>query len=205
MTDKLRAAAQAAIGVLAGATRHHMTTSLPQAIENYGSIAGCRIVGEELWFKRVPEVMLELSEALAEPQQEPSVAWRDHVEQRLLSWRQRFVNKCGDQLELQDFMGQESIDDLLDYVLDEFTEPAQAQPLSDEQAKKLCHVGPVFAPNGVVSRTPYAYRKELMEATLRGLRKGEAAHGITQPRMSAAHKAGISPMAAWPFETGEKP
>lgn len=44
------------------------------------------------------------------------VGWADEVEQRLLTWRQRFVNKSGDQLALDDFMGQESIDDLIDFV-----------------------------------------------------------------------------------------
>jgi hypothetical protein len=41
------------------------------------------------------------------------------VEQRLHSWRQRLMNKSGDRLALDDFMGQESIDDLIDYVCDE--------------------------------------------------------------------------------------
>ncbi|WP_421885215.1 NADAR family protein [Methylibium sp.] len=40
----------------------------------------------------------------------------DVVEQRLLTWRQRFMNKSGDRLALDDFMGQESIDDLIDFV-----------------------------------------------------------------------------------------
>lgn len=47
--------------------------------------------------------------------QEPA-DWADQVEQRLLTWRQRFMNKSGDQLALDDFMGQESIDDLIDFV-----------------------------------------------------------------------------------------
>lgn len=47
----------------------------------------------------------------------------DVVEQRLLTWRQRFMNKSGDRLALDDFMGQESIDDLIDFVC---SPPAQS-------------------------------------------------------------------------------
>ena len=42
------------------------------------------------------------------------------VEQRLHTWRQRLMNKNGDRLALDNFMGQESIDDLIDYVCDEW-------------------------------------------------------------------------------------
>ena len=41
------------------------------------------------------------------------------VEQRLQNWRQRTMNLSGDRLALDDFMGQESIDDLIDCVCDE--------------------------------------------------------------------------------------
>jgi len=58
--------------------------------------------------------------------------------------------------------------------------PAQRKPLTDEEARKLIKVGPVYAPDGVVTRSPIAYRKELEEAGLRGLRKGEAAHNIKE-------------------------
>ena len=44
----------------------------------------------------------------------------DAVEQRILGWRQRTMNKSGDRLALDDFMGQDSIDDLIDYVCDEW-------------------------------------------------------------------------------------
>lgn len=66
-----------------------------------------------------------------EPEQEP-VAWRDHVEQRLLTWRQSFVNKSGDQLALDDFMDKRSLDDLIDFVCDEYTTPPKRKPLTDE-------------------------------------------------------------------------
>ena len=65
-------------------------------------------------------------------QQEP-VAWRDHVEQRLLTWRQSFVNKSGDQLALEDFMDKRSLDDLIDFVCDEYTRPQAREPLTDEE------------------------------------------------------------------------
>jgi hypothetical protein len=65
----------------------------------------------------------------ASPPQEP---WRDHVEQRLMTWRQRFVNLSGDQLALDDFMDKESLDDLIDFVCDEW-----AQPESKSVQKRL--------------------------------------------------------------------
>ena len=52
--------------------------------------------------------------AVGEPE-----AWREHVEQRLLAWRQSFVNRSGDQLALDDFMDEQSLDDLIDFVCDE--------------------------------------------------------------------------------------
>lgn len=67
-------------------------------------------------------------------QAEP-VAWRDHVEQRLLTWRQSFVNRSGDQLALDDFMDKESLDDLIDFVCDEYTAApvAKLEPLSERE------------------------------------------------------------------------
>ena len=44
----------------------------------------------------------------------------DHIEQRLRTWRQRHMNTHGDHLELYDFMGEDSIADLVDYVCDEY-------------------------------------------------------------------------------------
>ena len=65
------------------------------------------------------------------------VAWRDHVEQRLLTWRQSFVNKSGDQLALDDFMDKRSLDDLIDFVCDEYTAPRQWQGLTNEELWEL--------------------------------------------------------------------
>lgn len=44
----------------------------------------------------------------------------DHIEQRLRTWKQSRMNESGDQLALDDFMGDESIADLVDFVCDEF-------------------------------------------------------------------------------------
>jgi hypothetical protein len=54
----------------------------------------------------------------------------------------------------------------------------QRASLTDESAARLCAVGAVYAPDGSVTRTPAAYRRELEDATLRGFRLAERAHGI---------------------------
>lgn len=71
--------------------------------------------------------------APAAPQQAEPVAWRDHVEQRMHNWRQRKMNRSGDRLALDDMMSKESIDDLIDYVCDEWSDPVapqQAEPVA---------------------------------------------------------------------------
>lgn len=98
-----------------------------------------------------------------------AVAWREHVEQRLQSWRQRFVNKSGDQLALDDFMDKESLDDLLDYVLDEWSEPpcaapqeaVERQPLTEPQITEVWSAQEGFFPG------PVTFARAI-----------EAAHGI---------------------------
>jgi hypothetical protein len=81
-----------------------------------------RALLQEGWQARAA---LSQQAAPAEP-----VAWRDHVEGRLNDWRQRFVNKSGDSLGLDDFMDKESLDDLIDFVCDEWATPPapEAQP-----------------------------------------------------------------------------
>ena len=74
--------------------------------------------------------------APAAPQQAEPVAWRDHVEQRLHNWRQRTMNRSGDRLALDDMMSKESIDDLIDYVCDEWSDPAAPQ-----QAEPVAQIG----------------------------------------------------------------
>lgn len=81
---------------------------------------------------------LDASATAAEPTPSVSaepVAWRDHVEQRIRSWRQRTMNKSGDRLAIDDFMGQESIDDLVDFVCDEFASPQP--PVSGQPNARL--------------------------------------------------------------------
>lgn len=59
--------------------------------------------------------------------------------------------------------------------------PVQArEPLTAKQAKAICKVGAVYAPDGQVSRTPLQYRRDIEAAKLAGLRGGERAHGITK-------------------------
>ncbi len=57
-------------------------------------------------------------------------------------------------------------------------EPVARKPLTEQQVDKLATVGPVYAPDGIVSRRPQEYRRELESALRRGVRAGEAAHGI---------------------------
>ena len=47
------------------------------------------------------------------------------VERRLRTWRQRLVNRSGDQLALDDFLDRESLDDLVDFVCDEYSKEAK--------------------------------------------------------------------------------
>jgi len=73
-----------------------------------------------------------LRTALAAEQPEP-VAWRDHVEQRIRTWRCSRMNEDGDVLKIDDFMGDAAVDDLVDFVCDEYAAPPQPEPLTDEQ------------------------------------------------------------------------
>ena len=108
------------------------------------------------------EVVTALRERLTQPGQEP-VSWREHVEQRLLIWRQSFVNKSGDRLALDDFMDTQSLGDLIDFVCDEY-----AFPQSQMQRKPL-------SPQSPCEMTP-AERKMFRLGWL----ECEAAHGITE-------------------------
>ena len=98
---------------------------------------GCKAVGQTFYFDSEDDDAIEKAEAdaiaawnrraPAQPAQEP-VAWRDHVEHRIRTWKQRHMNKSGDLLALEDFMGQDSIDDLVDFVCDEWAEPVERPP-----------------------------------------------------------------------------
>lgn len=48
---------QQLVEALEGAQKHHSTTSLPLAIQNFGSREACGQFGTELWRKRVPAVI----------------------------------------------------------------------------------------------------------------------------------------------------
>lgn len=56
---------------------------------------------------------------MAHPPKREPLTWSNHVEQRMLQWRRRIVNRSGDRLALDDFMDKESLDDLIDFVCDE--------------------------------------------------------------------------------------
>lgn len=53
------------------------------------------------------------------------------------------------------------------------------RPLTEAEVRGICAGGPVYAPDGVVTRTPLEYRQELDAARCYGIRAAEAAHGIT--------------------------
>lgn len=59
------------------------------------------------------------------------VAWREHVEQRIRSWRQSTLTRSGDRLAIDDYMGADDIDDLVDYVCDERADPAAPSALHE--------------------------------------------------------------------------
>ena len=70
------------------------------------------------------------------PQPEP-VAWRDHVEQRIRTWRCSRMNEDGDVLKIDDFMGDADVDDLVDFVCDEYAAPPLPEPLTDAKVTEL--------------------------------------------------------------------
>jgi len=72
------------------------------------------------YIKAPRKAIAAIREVLAEQEKQEPVAWCDHVEHRLLTWRQSFVNRSGDQLALDDFMDQRSLEDLIDFVCDEY-------------------------------------------------------------------------------------
>ena len=45
--------------------------------------------------------------------------------------------------------------------------------LTDEEKRSVCRVGPVYAPDGVVTRNPLEYRKELEGVALMAVRQAE--------------------------------
>lgn len=65
-----------------------------------------------------------LAAAPQPPSAQPTLT-AEIVERRLRTWRQRFVNRSGDQLALGDFLDRESLDDLVDFVCDEYSKEAK--------------------------------------------------------------------------------
>ena len=59
----------------------------------------------------------------------------DHIEQRLRTWRQQHMNRSGDRLALDDFMGEDSIADLVDFVCDEYALDAVMRAALRDSAK----------------------------------------------------------------------
>ena len=74
-----------------------------------------------------PPPAAEPTDEQSPPEAQP-VAWREHVEQRIRSWRQRTMNRYGDRLAIDDYMSADAIDDLVDYVCDEYAAPPPSAP-----------------------------------------------------------------------------
>ena len=76
-----------------------------------------------------------LSQRVKELELEQSGKWRDHVEHRMLTWKTSHMNESGDQLSLKDFMDEHILDDLIDFVCDEYT--ARTKDLTDDEIEWL--------------------------------------------------------------------
>jgi hypothetical protein len=59
----------------------------------------------------------------------------DHIEQQLHAWRQRLMNESGDRLALDDFMDEESINDLVDFVCDQWALEAAIRAAAEHVAE----------------------------------------------------------------------
>jgi hypothetical protein len=57
-----------------------------------------------------------------------------------------------------------------------YTTPVQ--PLTERQAQAIAYIGPVYATNGVVTRSALGYRKEIEQHRMDAIRRTEAAHDI---------------------------
>jgi hypothetical protein len=125
----IRAAIEAAEKAKPVAWRYKPMVGSPWSITDDGYYISCK--------QRDHGYLVEPLYAAPTPVQ--PVAWRDHVEQRLLTWRKSTMNPDGDRLSLEDFMDKEGLDDLIDFVCDEFVAPAPVQqpPLTDEQITEI--------------------------------------------------------------------
>lgn len=82
--------------------------------------------------RKLAEAAILAKAPQAQPEQATqgeAVAWRDHVEQRLNNWR--FQTEDGDMLGLDDFMSNEVAEDLIDYVCDDYADPAPSAAVVD--------------------------------------------------------------------------
>jgi hypothetical protein len=118
---------------------------------------------EKGWATQATETVKALRAALAEPEQSEPVA---HCRVRPLQ---------GDESSPKVFV--EWIKQPVPGPL--FAAPPRREPLTDEQAKRMAKVGPAYAPDGVVTRRPDEYRREIEGARLAGIRLAEEAHRIT--------------------------
>ena len=104
----------------------------------------------------------------AEPEAEP-VAWRDHVEARIRGWRRSQMNSDGDRISVSDLMYPEEIDDLVDYVCDEYTRPEPEKTIAKLEAENFalasgqCTEGGPWGDQGGTPYCKYAARKPMTE------------------------------------------
>jgi len=87
------------------------------------AIAAAFAIRQTALKKRAPE-QDDVRAAPQPPSAQPTLT-AEIVERRLRTWRQRFVDRSGDQLALGDFLDRESLDDLVDFVCDEYSEEAK--------------------------------------------------------------------------------
>ena len=82
---------------------------------------GNDVASDEVASEVLNAMLTSTPSAPAQPQAAQAVpqALTDHIEQRIRTWRQRTMNRSGDCLAIDDFMSQDSIDDLVDFVCDE--------------------------------------------------------------------------------------
>ena len=67
---------------------------------------------------------------------------------------------------------------VLELIKDHPRPQPKQEPLTDEEVKAICYTGPVYAPDGKVTRTPEQYKREIADARMHGIRQAERAHGI---------------------------
>ena len=102
-----------------------------------------------------------------EPEANEPVAWRDHVETRIRGWRSSQMNSDGDRLSIIDLMNPEEIDDLVDYVCDEYTRPEPARkPMTEDEIIRA------FSYDGNGSLNDFGL------GAIEGVRFAERYHGI---------------------------